>query len=129
MGSALAPVLCTLVASSTEFLWLHNFCMLLYVMRIIVLFTFPFVRNLWTQLLLNLEFYGAPILLVDVPEEKFLGTICSVVQGMITTLQPADTTVIRTLRSVGNRGHVLSGFSARTRTIIRPTRPMRQIRP
>ena len=86
-------------------------------------------RNLWTQLLLNLEFYGAPILLVDVPEEKFLGTICSVVQGMITTLQPADTTVIRTLRSVGNRGHVLSGFSARTRTIIRPTRPMRQIRP
>ena len=40
MGSALAPVLCTLVASSTEFLWLHNFCMLLYVMRIIVLFTF-----------------------------------------------------------------------------------------
>ena len=25
MGSALAPVLCTLVAPTTEFLWLHSF--------------------------------------------------------------------------------------------------------
>ena len=69
------------------------------------------LRNPWTQLLLNLEFYGAPILLEDVPEEKFLGTICSVVPGAITTLQLVDTTVL--LKSVGNREHVLSGFSSK----------------
>ena len=80
-------------------------------------------------MLLNLEFYGAPILLEDVPEEKFLGTICSVTQGTITTLQPADATLLRTSKSAGNREPVLSGFSARTRTIIRLTRPMRLIRP
>ena len=62
------------------------------------------------------------------PEEKFLGTICSAVQGTITTLQPVDAAVIRTLKSVGNREHVLSGFSPRARTIIRLTRPMRLIR-
>ena len=86
-------------------------------------------HNPWTQLLLHLEFYGAPILLEDVPEEKFLGTICSVTQGTITTLQPVDATLLRTLKSVGNREHALSGFSARTRTIIRLARPMRLIRP
>ena len=69
------------------------------------------------------------MLLEDVPEEKFLGTTCSVTQGTITTLQPVDATLLRTLKSVGNREHVLSGFSARTRTIIRLTRPMRLIRP
>ena len=79
--------------------------------------------------MLNLEFYGAPILLEDVSEEKFLATICSVVQETVTTLQPVDTTVLRTLKSVGHREHVLSGLSARTRTIIRLTRPMRLIRP
>ena len=72
-------------------------------------------------MLLNLEFYGAPILLEDVPEEKFLGTICSVTQGTITTLQPADATMLRPSKSAGNREPVLSGFSARTRTIIRLT--------
>ena len=86
-------------------------------------------RNSWTQLLLNLEFYGPPILLDYVHEEKFLGTICSVVQGTITTIQPTDNTVLRTWQSVGSREHVLSGFSARTWTIIRLTRPMRLIRP
>ena len=82
-----------------------------------------------SRLLLHLEFYGAPILLEDVPEEKFLGTICSVTQGTITTLQPVDATLLHTLKSVGNREHVLSALSARTRTIIRLTRPMRLIRP
>ena len=37
--------------------------------------------------------------------------------------------MLRALRSVGNREHVLSCFAARTRTIIRLTRPMRLIRP
>ena len=80
-------------------------------------------RNSWTQLLLNLEFYGPPILLEYVHEEKFLGTVCSVVQGTTTTSQPTDSTVLRTLQSVGSREHVLSGFSARL------ARPMRLIRP
>ena len=87
------------------------------------------LRNPWSRLLLNLEFYGAPILLEDVVQETFLGTTCSVVQGTVTVVQPADTTVIRTLQSVGRREHVLAGFSARTLTIIRLTRPMRLIKP
>ena len=117
---------CTIVAMLRSTLA----CTLLYVTRIIVLVTFiqAFVVT-WTQLLLNLEFYGAPILLEDVSEEKFLATICSVVQETVTALQPVDTTVLRTLKSVGHREHVLSGLSARTRTIIRLTRPMRLIRP
>ena len=136
MGSALAPVLRTLVASTTEFLWLHNFRNVTFNIGLYTAVRYAdnrafhfhtgIRRNPWTQLLLNLEFYGALILLEDVPE--FPGTICSVVQGTITTLQPVDTTVLRTLKSVGNREHVLSGFSARTRTIIRLTRPMRLIR-
>ena len=139
VGSALAPVLCTLVASTAEFLWLHNFRNVLlniglhtaarYAENRAFHFHTGIRHNPWTQLLLHLEFYGAPILLEDDPEEKFLGTICSVTQGTITTLQPVDATLLRTLKSVGNREHVLSGFSARTRTIIRLTRPMRLIRP
>ena len=86
MGSALAPVVCTLMTSRTEFLWLRNFRKLL--LNIGLLSTavrcadngaFHFHkglrRNLWTQLLLNLEFYGSPILLEYVRKEKFLGTI------------------------------------------------------
>ena len=141
MGSALAPALCTLVASTTEFLWLHNFRNVLLNIGLHTAVRYADNRafhlnfhtgirhNAWTQLLLHLEFYGAPILLEDVPEEKFLGTTCSVTQGTITTLQPVDATLLRTLQSVGNREHVLSGFSARARTIIRLTRPMRWIRP
>ena len=105
-------------------------CALLYDMPTIVPFIFMKVFvAIHGQLLLNLEFYGPPNLLEYVHEEKFLGTICSVVKGTITTIQPTDTTVLRTLQSVGSREHVLSGFSARTRTIIRLTRPMRLIRP
>ena len=94
-------------------------------MLTIVLFSFilAFYVTPWSRLLLNLEFYGAPILLEDVLEETFLGTTCSVVQGAITVVQPADTTLIRTLQSVGRREHVLAGFSARTLTIIRLTDP------
>ena len=134
MGSALAPVLCTLVASTTQFLRLRNFRNTLfklglgtavrYADKSAFLFREGLRRNSWTQ-----EFYGPPILLEYVHEEKFLGTICSVVQGTITTIQPTDSTVLRTLQSVGSREHVLSGFSARIRTIIRLTRPMRLIRP
>ena len=88
MGSALAPVSCTLVASATEFLWLHDALLNIglhtavrYADNRAFHFHTGIRRNPWTQLLLNLEFYGAPILLEDVPEEKFLGTICSVTQG------------------------------------------------
>ena len=73
MGSALAPVLCTLVASTTEFLWLHNFRNVLlniglhtavrYADNRAILFHTGIRRNPWTRLLLHLEFYGAPILL------------------------------------------------------------------
>ena len=139
MGSALAPVLCTPVASTTELLWLRNFRNILFKIGFCTAVRHadnrasPFHeglrRNSWTQLLLNLEFYGPPILLEYVHEEKFLGTVCSVVQGTITTSQPTDSTVLRTLQSVGSREHVLSGFSARIRTIIRLARPMRLIRP
>ena len=139
MGSALAPVLCTLVASTTEFLWLRNFRNTLFNIGLCTTVRYAdnrafhfhegLRRNSWTQLLLNLEFYGPPILLEYVHEEKFLGTVCSVVQGTITTCQPSDSTVLRTLQSVGSREHVLSGFSARIRTIIRLARPMRLIRP
>ena len=128
-ASALAPVLCTLVASTTEFLWLHNFRnvllnigLLLYGMRTIVPFFFiqafdatrgPDCCFIWSS---------------TVPP-FCLGTTCSVTQGTITTLQPVDATLLRTLKAVGDREHVLSSFSARTRTIIRLTRPMRLIRP
>ena len=98
MGSALAPVLCTLVASTTQFLWLRNFRNTLfklglgtavrYADKSAFLFHEGLRRNSWTQ-----EFYGPPILLEYVHEEKFLGTICSVVQGTITTIQPTDSTV------------------------------------
>ena len=54
------------------------------------------------------------ILLEDVPEEKFLGTICSVTQGTITTLQPVDATLLHTLKSVGNREHAPDDHSAYT---------------
>ena len=113
MGSALAPVLCTLVASTTEFLWLHNFRNVLLSIGLHTAVRYADNRafhfhtgtrhNPWTQLLLHLEFYGAPILLEDVPEEKFLGTICWVTQGAITTLQPVDATLLRALKSVGNQ--------------------------
>ena len=113
VGSALAPVLCTLVASTTAFLWLHNFRNVLlniglhtavrYADNRAFHFHTGIRRNPWTQLLLHLECYGAPILLGDVPEGKFLGTICSVTQGTITTLQPVDATLLRTWKSVGNR--------------------------
>ena len=139
MGSALAPVLCTLVASTTEFLWLRDFRSTLFNIGLCTAVRYADNRafhfheglrqNAWTQLLPNLEFYGPPILLEYVHEEKFLGTVCSVVQGTITTCQPSDSTVLRTLQSVGSREHVLSGFSARIRTIIRLARPMRLIRP
>ena len=65
--------------------------------------------------------WSSTVLLEDVPEEKFLGTTCSVTQGTITTLQPVDATLLRTLKSVGNREHVLSGFSATTRHAIDTT--------
>ena len=90
-------MLCTLVASSTEFLWLHNFRNVTFNIGLhtavhdadnrAFYFRTGVRRNPWTQLMLNLEFYGAPILLEDVPEEKFLGTICSVTQG---TLSPIE---------------------------------------
>ena len=131
MGSALAPVLCTLVASTTEFLWLPNFRNVLlniglhtavrYADHRAFHFHTGIRRNPWTRLLLHLEFCGAPFRLEDVPEEKFLGTICWVTQGTITTLQPVDATLLRTLKSVGNREHVLSGFSATTRHAIDTT--------
>ena len=140
MGSALAPVVCTLMTSRTEFLWLRNFRKLL--LNIGLLSTavrcadngaFHFHkglrRNLWTQLLLNLEFYGSPILLEYVHKEKFLGTICSMAQGTITTNQPTDSSMLRTFQFVGSRDHDLSGFSARIRTIIRLARPIRLRRP
>ena len=83
MGSALAPVLCTLVASTTEFLWLPNFRNVLlniglhtavrYADHRAFHFHTGIRRNPWTRLLLHLEFYGAPMLLEDVSEEKFLG--------------------------------------------------------
>ena len=133
MGSALAPVLCTLAASTTEYIWLRSFRVFVhniglstamrYADNRAFLFHSGILRNPWSRLLLNLEFYGAPILLEDVLEETFLGTTCSVVQGAITVVQPADTTLIRTLQSVGRREHVLAGFSARTLTIIRLTDP------
>ena len=139
MGSALAPALCNLVAPTSEFLWLRNFRN---VMHNIGLHTavryadnraFHFHTSILAIHGLNCcsiwNFYGAPILLEDAPEDKFLGTICSVVQGTITILQPVDTTVLRTLQSVGKHEHVPSGFSARTRTIVRLTRLMRLIRP
>ena len=139
MGSALAPVLCTLVASTTEFLWLRNFRNTVFNIGLCTAVRYADNRafhfheglrqNAWTQLLLNLEFYGPPVLLEYVHEEKFLGAACSVVQGTITTCQPSDSTVLRTLQSVGSREHVLSGFSAKIRTIIRLARPMRLIRP
>ena len=132
MGSALAPVLRTPVASTTEFLWLRNFRNILFNIGVCTAVRYAdnrafhfhegLRRNSWTQLLLNLEFYGfygPPVLLEYVHEEKFLGTVCSVVQGTITTSQPTDSTVLRTLQSVGSREHVLSGFSARIRTIDR----------
>ena len=119
VGSALAPVLCTLVASTTEFLWLRNFRNISFNigLRTAVRYAdnraFHFHeglrRNSWTQLLLNLEFYGPPVLLEYV-HEKSVGTVCSVVQGTIATSQPTDSTVLRTLQSVGSREHVLSGF-------------------
>ena len=89
MGSALAPVLCTLVASTTEFLWLRNFRSILFNIGLCTAVRYAdnrafhfhegLRRNSWTQLLLSLEFYGPPILLEYVHEAKFLGTICSVV--------------------------------------------------
>ena len=102
-------------------------CILLYVTRIIALFTF-IQASVATPTFVQFGVLRRSQL-EDVPEEKFLGTTCSVTQGTITTLKPVDTTVLRTLRSVGNREQVLSGFSARTRTIIRLTRPTRLIRP
>ena len=139
MGSALAPVLCTLVASTIEFVWLRNFRTVLYNIGFqqaaryadnrIFHFHVGIRRNPWLRLLFHLEFYGVPILLEDVLSENFLGTTCSVTQGTITVVQPAESTAIRTLISVGRREHVLSGFAARIRTILRLTRPMRLIRP
>ncbi|CAE7240415.1 AMY1.1, partial [Symbiodinium sp. CCMP2592] len=139
MGSALAPVLCTLVASTTEFLWLRNFRTILnnigfqtaarYADNRVFHLHSGIQRNPWLQLLFHLEFYGSPIILEDVLTETFLGTTCSNVQGTITVVQPTDASTIRTLQSVGRKEHVLFGFSARVRTIIRLSRPMRLIRP
>ena len=80
-SSALAPVLCTLVASTTEFLWLHNFCNVLlniglhtavrYADNRAFHFHTGIRRNPWTRLVLHLEFYGAPILLEDVLKRSF----------------------------------------------------------
>ena len=75
MGSALAPVLSTLVASTTEFLWLHNFRNVLLNIGLHAAVRYADNRafyfhtgircNPWAQLLLHLEFFGAPILLED----------------------------------------------------------------
>ncbi|CAE7029070.1 unnamed protein product [Symbiodinium sp. CCMP2592] len=109
MGSALAPVLCTLVASTIEFLWLRNFRTILnnigfqtaarYADNRVFHVQTGIHRNPWLQLLFHLEFYGAPIILEDVSTKMFLGTTCSVTQGTITVVQPTDASTIRTLQS------------------------------
>ena len=84
MGSALAPVLCTLVASTTEFLWLHNFRSVLLSIDLHTAvryadnraFSFPHRNS--TQpadpVATSFGVLRCSYLLEDVPEEKFLGT-------------------------------------------------------
>ena len=78
---------------------------------------------------MNLEFYGLPILLENVPGEELLGTTCSTQQGAMTVRQPQDATLLHALQSVGSRKFVLSVFRARVLAIMRFTRPVALIRP
>ena len=139
MGSAVAPVLCTLVANTTEFILLKNFreCLLTSGMltgfryadnRAFLLSSFSRYND-WRLLCLNLGFYGEPILLEHVSGEELLGTICSVPQKTITVRQPTDATQLRTLSSAGRGSYVLSGFRARVLLIMRLARPLVMVRP
>ena len=84
MGSALAPVLCTFVASTTEFLWLHNFRNVLLniglhtAVRYADNRAFSFPHRNSTQpadpVATSFGVLRCSYLLEDVPEEKFLGT-------------------------------------------------------
>ena len=122
MGSAFAPVLCTMVANTTQFIMLKHFreafrsAGLLSGFRYadnraFLLSTLNPVINDWRRLLLNLEFYGLPILLEN--GEELLGATCSTQQGAITARQRLDATLLRTLQSVGSRKFVLSGLGLR----------------
>ena len=79
----------------------------------------------WARLLVQLDFYGLPIELEHVPGEELLGSITSTVQGTITMQQPANVTVLRSVRSAGSRSAALSGFNARALSVRRHTRPVR----
>ena len=139
MGSAFAPVLCTMVANTTELITLKHFRESLRSSGLLSGFRYADNRafllstlnqgNDWRRLLLSLEFYGLPILLENVPGEELLGTTCSTQQGAITVRQPQDATLLRALQSVGSRKFDLSGFRARVLAIMRLTRPVALIRP
>ena len=86
--------LCTMVANTTEFITLKHFRESLRSSGLLSGFRYADNRafllstlnqgNDWRRLLLNLEFYGLPILLENVPGEELLGTTCSTQQGAIT---------------------------------------------
>ena len=87
------------------------------------------LRTDWARLLFRLDLYGWRIELEHVPGEELLGSITSTQQGTITTQQPANETIFRSLRSAGSKSAALSGFSARALSIKRHTRPIRLVRP
>ena len=136
MGSAFAPVLCAMVANTTEFIMLKHCRESLRSSGLLSGFRYADHRafllstlnrgNDWRRLLLNLEFYGLPILLENVPGEELLGVTCSTQQGAIVVRQPLDATLLRALQSVGSgsRKFVLSGFRARVLAIMQLTRPV-----
>ena len=139
MGSPLAPVLCSLVAAEREFLLIHTFRQQLHAAGLLRAFRYAdnrcfFLRSSelhtdWTELILQLAFYGLPIELEHVPGEQLLGSTTSTIQGTITMQQPSDITLLRSRRSVGPTSAAISGFRARALTIVRQTRPRRLIRP
>ena len=139
IGSPLAPVLCAMVAAEQEYLTIK--CLCTHPLDAGLLRSFRYEDNRcfffrrselqtdWARLLFQLDFYGLPIELEYVPGEELLGSITSTQQGTITMQQPANETVLRSVRSAGSRSAALSGFNARALSIRRHTRPIRLVRP
>ena len=123
MGSPLAPVLCAMGAAEQEYLTIKSLRAHLLDAGLLRSSRYAdnrcfFLRSSelqvdWARLRFRLDFYGLPIELEYVPGEELLGSITSTQQGTITMQQPANETVLRSVRSTGSRPAALSGISAR----------------
>ena len=132
MGSQWAPILCSAVALQREFIFCEIYGSVQsewslahrYVDNRLLITPRHTFQTLSVQLFWNLSFYTPPIMLETVEGDEALGFSISLPQRSITMILPWKKS-LRSTRSAGPSGQVLSGLLARIRLICTNVFPAR----